>query len=415
MTHPDKAVRILFVEQGVGFGGSLVVVSHLLRCLNRPDFSSVVVGEMDEDVLRYHIGDRAKLEVIRHTLNYVHQAKVSSILRRFGSPFLFRFGMYAFTLVATITNLAYAVRLGIVIVRNRIDIVHINQPDNIEALLAARLLKRKIIIHAHGTGHIGLPHRWILPAVEHFVAISEHINEYLLRYDIPKQRISVVPNPTIVDTPSQEEIDQVKNAYGITPSQKTFGIFGRLVRWKGHEQFLAAAEIVLSANKDTRAFIVGDASDGPDRFVSELKAIADKSGFSDRVTFTGHILDVERMYGVMDVVVHASIEPEPFGLVITEAMAHGIPVVASNLGATNEIISHGYDGFIVDPHRPDEMAGAILRLLQDDALRKTMGARARENVDKRYNAHVYAQRMGNIYHNVLGPTGATRGPGPEAA
>lgn len=401
MKDPQKALRILFVEQAVGFGGSLIVVSHLLKCLKRRDFSPVVVGEMDEDVLRYHIGDRAKLEIIRHLLNYAHRAQFSRILKRFRSHFLYRFGMYAFTLAAAFANLVYTVRLCIVILRNRIDIVHINQPDNTEALIAALLLKRKIVIHAHGTGYIGLTHRWILPAVKHFVAISEHVNKYLLSCDIPESRISIVPNPTIVDIPSQQAIEKVRNAYEITHSQKTFGIFGRLVPWKGHKQFLAAAEIVLSANKDARAFIVGDISDGPDGFVSELRTLAQQSSFLDRITFTGHILKIEGMYGVMDVVVHASIEPEPFGLVITEAMAHGIPVVASNLGATQEIITHGYDGFIVDPSHADEMADAILRLLQDDQLRKTMGDRARENVEQRYNGHVYARRMGDMYHNVL--------------
>lgn len=402
MRDPKKALRILFVEQAVGFGGSLVVISHLLKCLQETEFATVVVGEMNEEVLRYHIGDRAKLEIVRHPLNYVHQARFSRILRKGKSETLYRAGMYFFTLVSAISNLIYAFRLGIVIVRHKIDVVHINQPDNTEAILTSVALKRKVVVQAHGMGHVGLTHRLTLRAVEHFVAISDHVKKFLLSNRIRENRISVVPNPTIIKPTSAEKIDMVKQEYGITPEQKTFGIFGRLVSWKGHREFLAAASIVLANDQNARAFIVGDASDGPDRFVSNLKKVVRESGFSDRISFTGHILEVERLYAVMDVVVHASIEPEPFGLVITEAMAHGVPVVASNLGATQEIITHGYDGLLVDPTRPKEMASAILGLLQDEALRKTMGARARETVERKYNGDVYARRMGEVYRTVVG-------------
>lgn len=397
-----NAVRILFVEQAVGFGGSLIVISHLLRCLHTSDFTSVFVGEMPEDILRYHVRDRAKLKIVRHPLNYVHRARFSRLLKRYPYRLVHRIGMYAFTLASTFANLTYAVRLAAIIIRERIDIVHINQPDNSEAVITALALKRKVIIHAHGTGHLGPTYRSTMHAIDHFVAISEHVKSYLLSKDIAESRISTIPNPTVVKKLSLEETECVRTSYGITAHQKVFGIFGRLVPWKGQMEFLAAAEIVLGSDPDARAFIVGDVSDGTDGFLAALRRVAERSRFADRITFTGHVLEVERMYSVMDVVVHASIEPEPFGLVIAEAMALGIPVVASNLGATSEIITDGYDGLIVDPRRPDDMASAITRLLRNDQLRMTMGDRARENVERKYNCDLYAQRMGEAYRSVLG-------------
>lgn len=402
MTVDRKPLRILFVDQAVGFGGSIIVISRLLKCLKKPDFGAVVVGEMDERVLSYHIADRAKLKIIRRPLNYVHMEGFSNFLRQWRYPLFHRFGMYAFTAIAAFVNLTYMIRLAAVIIRERIDVMHVNQPDNIEAILTGLALGRKIVIHAHGTGHVGLSYRWIMQAIPHVVAISEYIKRDLIKNRISASRISVVPNPTIIRPPAKSAIDRVKMTYGILPGQKIFGIFGRVVPWKGHKEFLAAAQIVLLKEPTARAFIVGDVSDGDKEFLHELKAMVNRGSLQDRVIFTGYIQEVDGMYSVMDLVVHASIEPEPFGLVITEAMAHGVPVVASKLGATPEIITHDYDGLLVDPTKPEELAQAILNLLQDDRRRKSMGARARESAEHKYDGRVYAERMGEVYRSVVG-------------
>lgn len=402
MTSGRNAVRILFVDQAVGFGGSIIVISNLLTCLKKTHFAAVVVGEMDPRILAHHVGGRAKLEILHRPLNYVHMESFSNFLRRWRSPPLHRVGMYLFTIAAAIANLAYMIRLGAVIVRERIDVMHVNQSDNTEAIVTGLVLGRKIVIHVHGTGHAGLSYRWIMRAIPHVVAISEYIKRDLIENRVPESRISVVPNPTIIRPPSKQALERVKATYGIVPGQKIFGIFGRLVRWKGHAQFIHAAQIVLAKEPTARAFIVGDVSDGDKEFLHELKAMVQRSGIQNKVTFTGYVREVDRMYSVMDLVVHASIEPEPFGLVITEAMAHGIPVVASTLGATGEIITHGYDGLLVDPRQPEELASAILRLLRDDTLRETMGARAMETVQHKYNGDVYAERMGEVYRTVVG-------------
>lgn len=402
MTAGRRTVRILFVDQAVGFGGSIIVVSHLLACLKRDRFAAVVVGEMDRRTLEHNVRGRAKLEILRRPLNYVHMERFATFLRRWDSPAVRRAGMYAFTVAAAVANLWYMLRLGAVIVREGIDVMHVNQSDNTEAILTGLILGRKIVIHAHGTGHVGWSYRWIMRTVPHVVAISEYIKRTLVENQVPEHRISVIPNPTIVRPPSRRTLEKVKATYGIGQGQKIFGIFGRLVRWKGHEQFIRAAQIVLAKEPGARAFIVGDVSDGDRGFLQELKALVDDSGICDRVTFTGYIQDVDRMYSVMDLVVHASIEPEPFGLVIIEAMAHGIPVVASNLGAPREIITPGHDGLLADPRQPQEMADAILSLLQNDALRKTMGARAADTARRKYSGQVYAQRMGEVYRMVVG-------------
>jgi glycosyltransferase involved in cell wall biosynthesis len=121
----------------------------------------------------------------------------------------------------------------------------------------------------------------------------------------------------------------------------------------------------------------------------------------DKVIFAGYVSDVHGIYAALDVVVHSSTAPEPFGLVITEAMAYGLPVVASTLGAPREIIDDGQDGFLIHPGETEKVAQAVIRLLEDDELRMSMGQRARQKVLATYDAQLYADRVGNLYKEVL--------------
>ena len=123
--------------------------------------------------------------------------------------------------------------------------------------------------------------------------------------------------------------------------------------------------------------------------------------FSDRVIMTGYVRDVSSMYEIMDVCVHASIEPEPFGLVIIEAMANKVPVIASDLGAPKEIITDGTNGYIVSPNQAQALADKVIQLLTDDKQREKMGENARLHVQEHYNDKNYAQTVEKIYADLL--------------
>ncbi len=120
------------------------------------------------------------------------------------------------------------------------------------------------------------------------------------------------------------------------------------------------------------------------------------------VIITGFVKNVQSFYQLMDVCVHTSIEPEPFGLVITEAMAYGVPVVASDRGAPKEIIKHGVDGFIVDPEETGKLAETIIQLLSDEDLRCKIGDKGSESVRRDYNLTNYSQLIKRVYLKVIG-------------
>ena len=146
---------------------------------------------------------------------------------------------------------------------------------------------------------------------------------------------------------------------------------------------------------------MGDASEFEQEYEDELRRMAAATGFQDRIILTGYVQDIAALYNIMDVVVHTSIEPEPFGLVITEAMSHGVPVVASNLGATREIIDDGIDGILVDPKDTQKLAASVIKLLRNRNYRNQMGEKARAKVLQKYDADAYARRVEQVYREVF--------------
>jgi glycosyltransferase involved in cell wall biosynthesis len=155
------------------------------------------------------------------------------------------------------------------------------------------------------------------------------------------------------------------------------GLVGTFARWKGHEIFLDALSR-LHAPLPVRAYIVGDQiyETARSQFSrSELAAAAASRGLKDSVGFTGGVDDVPGAMRALDIVVHASTEPEPFGLVIAEAMACGRPVIVSRGGGAAEIASAG--ALFHEPGNAADLAARLSDLIGDPALRAALGAAGR--------------------------------------
>jgi glycosyltransferase involved in cell wall biosynthesis len=173
---------------------------------------------------------------------------------------------------------------------------------------------------------------------------------------------------------------------------------GRLAPWKGQREFLEAARLVATEWPEARFLVVGDvAFDGPS-YRDALRRLVRRLGLEDRVIFTGWRRDVPVVLAAADVLVHSSVLPEPFGLVIVEAMAMERPVVASRLGGPGEIVRDGHEGVLVDPRHPEEIAEALLRLAADPALRTCMGRTGRVRALGCFGAERFVQEMEAVLH-----------------
>jgi glycosyltransferase involved in cell wall biosynthesis len=136
-------------------------------------------------------------------------------------------------------------------------------------------------------------------------------------------------------------------------------------------------------------------------FGAELRAKAASLGIADRTTFTGHRSDIARVLSALDVCVHASLDAEPFGMVVSEAMAGRRPVIASSAGGPAEQIEDGRSGFLVAPGDAAGIAERLVRLLRDPALRASMAEAGRRTVEERFTSERHAATTADIYERAI--------------
>jgi glycosyltransferase involved in cell wall biosynthesis len=177
------------------------------------------------------------------------------------------------------------------------------------------------------------------------------------------------------------------------------GLVATMARWKGHEVFLRALSILPKA-LPIRGYVIGGpiyATRGSQYSVDELRNLASSLGLNGKVAFTGYVDDSASAMRALDIVVHASTQPEPFGLAVAEAMACGRPVVASNAGGVSEIISEDETALGHVPGDAAALAECIARLAADHCLRKKLGAKGRRLAEKQFDPSRLAGDVPPIY------------------
>lgn len=173
-------------------------------------------------------------------------------------------------------------------------------------------------------------------------------------------------------------VKDARVALGLDPEARWIGFVGRLQRWKGVHVFVDAAARVQRARPDVRFALVGGQHFSEPDYPALLRARARQQGLGERFRFAGQQSDVRLWMQAMDIGVHASVAPEPFGMVVPEFMALGKPVVAAAAGGPLEVITPGRDGFLTPPRDPEALATTLLALLDDPERAARVGARARE-------------------------------------
>jgi glycosyltransferase involved in cell wall biosynthesis len=177
------------------------------------------------------------------------------------------------------------------------------------------------------------------------------------------------------------------------------GLIATGARWKGHELFLDAFA-QLPPELAIRGFIVGGpiyATERSQYTLSELREMIERRGLAQRVGLIGYRRDIEGVMRALDLVVHASVEPEPFGLVIAEAMACARAVVSTAQGGAAELIDAGRNALSCGPRNPTALAAALTLLAKDHLLREKLGAAARDTAEQRFDRRRLGAELSALY------------------
>jgi glycosyltransferase involved in cell wall biosynthesis len=240
-----------------------------------------------------------------------------------------------------------------------------------------------------------------LRMADHIVVNAEAIKQDLVRRGYDLGRLSVIPNGTDCERfRLRGNGEAVRREWNIPPDAPVVGVLARLMRIKGQEVFLHAAALMASNNPDVRFMIVGDNSNDHG-YKDELKRLAARLGLADRVLFTGFRVDVPDLLAALSVVVSPSLGLEGMSNSVLESMAAGVPVVATQVGGTPEIVEDGVTGLLVPPGDSEELAAAISRLLADNTLAKRLVESARRRVFSRYSLERAVESTERLYHELL--------------
>jgi glycosyltransferase involved in cell wall biosynthesis len=247
--------------------------------------------------------------------------------------------------------------------------------------------------------------RWNVSRCAALVANSNSVAEDARLVVGPGVKVVPIHNAVDLDrfSPAGDRADLDALA-GLAPALEgtiRIGLLATFARWKGHEVFLRAIAALVQ-ERPVRAYIIGDAlyeTDGSQYSRSELRAIVHALGLSDRVGLTGFVPRPESALRALDIVVHASTAPEPFGLVIAEAMACARPVIVSRAGGAAELVTDRRDALTHAPGEVDELTARLRELVADPTLRERLGAAGRETAQRDFDSARLARELLPLYRS----------------
>ncbi|BAZ32282.1 group 1 glycosyl transferase [Cylindrospermum sp. NIES-4074] len=278
------------------------------------------------------------------------------------------------------------------------DLIHSNGIKTHLLVALAGIKGIPVVWHIHdfygSRPLMALALKWMSDRATIGIAISQAVAQDA-RTTLPRLPVEVIYNAV--------DINYFSPALSTLPSSPfRVGLVATFARWKGHDIFLEAAARIVRSHPDLniRFCIVGGAiyqTRGSQFSEQELRNKASHLGIAEKVDFLGFQQDIVAIYRSLDIVVHASTQPEPFGLAIVEAMACGRPVIVSQAGGAAELFTHNYDAVGVPPGEPIALATAILDLLNNFEKRQIISEKARYTVTERFSHERLGQQIFAVY------------------
>lgn len=363
----QKKINILYVITSLGLGGAEKLLLEYIRRLDRNKYSFYVIclREKPDDLI--------------------------AELQRF----------------ATVINLKIKGRFNPVVIPKLLKLIKMIRPDIIHTHLfqpriyttIAKLFYRGGILITHKHNNVNMSKHKIFILFEMLclignkkvIAISQSVKKSLQKFEfVSSKKIFVIPNA----------IDYKKffNGHSFNPkpdkNQIIIGTIGRLEKQKGLIYLLKAMKLILQRFPDARLEVTGEGS-----LMNELKKECIKLNISNSVIFFGKFADVIPFYKRMDIFVLPSVY-EGFGIVLLEAMAAGVPIVATNVDGIKEVVINGECGLLVPPKNPEAIADAVTQIITNPTLKKKLIEAGLKRAQQ-FDIQEHIMKLDNLYSNLL--------------
>jgi len=294
-----------------------------------------------------------------------------------------------------------SIALIFIILFHNISIVHArSRAPAWSCLLATKITRRKFVTTFHGTysfkNSIKKFYNSVMVRSNLTIAgsnfIFSHIKDNYSKYLNFKKKFLVIFRGINVDyfdpsTTLEIEEDNLRLNWGVPIDKKLILMPGRLTSWKGQDIFIEALNLVNKelGHQSFHAVILGS-DQGRDIYTKKIKRLAEQHRLTSQLKFVEHCKNMPLAYKLSDLVISASIKPEAFGRVAVEAQSMEKPIIASNIGGSNETIVNNETGFLFKSGDPESLSKKIIEALNLDQSRlKSMGIEGRKNIIKKFN------------------------------
>jgi len=254
---------------------------------------------------------------------------------------------------------------------------------------------------ASGVRKKDILHRKLYGRIEQIFAISEFIKMNVIQTcPVTDDKVSIMHNGVDLYKFDRNKFsnDEIKNEMSINSNKTVITLIGRITPGKGHKEFIDAAGLINKTFEERIIFlVVGSSAKGEEQFEQNIRQSANDAGIKN-IIFTGHRDDIPRILAGTDILAFPSHE-ESFGITLLEAMAMGVPVVASrNAGVTDIIPSEDF-GILIAPKNSKSLADGIKKLINDKELRIKLAMNARKRVEEHFDIEKITQKLIEYYEN----------------
>lgn len=403
----DNPINIVYCENNVDgtVGGSYYSLLYLVKNLDRRRYHPIVIFYTEHSLLpayrdagvETHVWKKAKV----FTFAGAHHGiwKWVPSLRSIALVFQKALNVLQGLLFTAVVRAWY-------LKRNDVRIVHLNNSIlyNHDWMLAAKLAGIKCVTHERGINE------WFTESAKYFakrldavICISEAVRQNMHEHGANFGNLTVIHNG--LDPNSMKlgmSSEALRSAYGIDRDTVVIGMIGNIKSWKGQDTLIRAMDSVRRAIPSVRCLLVGDTSPSDKQYEQSLHELVTALGIGKHVVFAGFQRNVTDFLMMFDVVVHASVLPEPFGRVILEAMACKKPVIGARAGAIPEIIEEGKTGLTFPPGNSDQLAEAITGLIGDRERISRFGENGFNRLVKEFHIARNIEATQRLYERILG-------------
>jgi len=288
-----------------------------------------------------------------------------------------------------------AVRLLRLVRRERIDILLFMRSEDIHIGSIIKVFHPSVSLVFYQQMQSGhdkrdMLHTWIYSKLSLWISLTQRMKDNVCRFTrLEADKVTVLPLGTDLQRfdPARFDRTEARRHFGLPEEKRIVGVLGRLDPGKGQDVLLRTLPVVAAAHPDVLYVIAGDETAGEPGHKKRLEDLCRTLGVGPRVRFMPFTNDVPLLMAALDVFTLPSFS-ETFGLVVVEAMAMEKPVIATNAGGVPEIITDGITGLLVEARDEKSLAEAILRVLGDEALARSLARAGRDEALRRFDFEV---------------------------